>query len=197
MLQRNKTAKKLASRRGTVVLAIGVLAGLATAPTGAQAGFLDQFFGVFQAPTPVQQQPNYGGDRTPEAPVFSERKRIRRHVVTISDKPVLQKTTALMSDRTLRAGDAVMMKNGLHIYAGPVASTHDPDEFVSVDDARHLTSKDRVRLAAMDTTRNDPLANGESPDTISSGRSAAVSTPIVTGYHITDAKGASVRYVGP
>ena len=197
MLQKNKTAKKLSSRRGAAVLAIGVLAGLA-APTCAQAGFLDQLLGVFQPPAPVQQpQPSYGGYASPTMHVFSERRRVRKHVAAISDKPVLQKTTGLMNDRTLRAGDAVMMKDGLHVYVGPASSTHDLDQFVSLDDARHLAGKERVKLAAMDTAHDDPLAHGETPDTIASGRSAAVSTPIVAGYHITDAKGASVRYVGP
>ena len=195
MLLKNKTAKKLLNRRGNVVLAIGVMAGLA-APTGAQAGFLDQLFGVFQAPAPVQQ-PSYSYDREPAASPFSERRRVHKRVATVSDKPVLQKTTTLMADKTLRAGDAVMMKDGLHVYAGPAESTHEPDQFVSLDEARHLSGKDRVRLAAMDTTRNDPLTSGSTPDTVSSGRSAAVSASISVGYRITDAKGASVRYVGP
>ena len=198
MLQKNKTAKKLSSRRGTVLLAIGVVAGLAAAPTGAQAGFLDQLFGAFQAPAPVQQQHTYyAGEGTMSAPMFNERRHVRRHVAAVSSKPVLQKTTSLMDDKTLRPGDAVMMKDGLHVYAGPKSSIHEPDQFVSLDDARHLSSKDRVKLAAMDGTRNDPLTNGGNPDTVASGRSAAVSAPIVEGYRITDAKGASVRYVGP
>ena len=185
------------SRRSAVVLAIGVMAGLASAPTGAQAGFLDQLFGVFQAPAPMQQ-PSFDGDRaTATAPAFTVRKRVRRHVAAVGDKPVLQKTTSLMDDKTLRAGDAVMMENGLHVYAGPEASTHQLGQFVSLDDARHLSNQDRIKLAAMDTTRNDPLSHGENPDTIASGRSAAVSAPISVGYRITDAKGASVRYVGP
>ena len=197
MLQKNKGAKKLKSRRGAAVLAIGVLAGLASAPTGAQAGFLDQLFGVFQAPTPAQQ-PSFDGDRaTATAPALVERKRVRRHVAVVSGKPVLQKTTGLMDDKTLRTGDAVMMGNGLHVYAGPEASTHHLGQFVSLDDARHLSDKDRFKLAAMDITRNDPLSQGKNPDTIASGRSAAVSAPIVVGYRITDSKGASGRYVGP
>ena len=194
MLQKNKTVKKLANRRGAVVLAIGVVAGLA-APTGAQAGFLDQLFSAFQAPAPVQQ-PSYGYERAPATVPF-ERRRVRRHVAAVSEKPVLQKTTDLMDDRTLRSGDAVMMKDGLHVYAGPEAAKHDSDEFVALDEARHVTGKYCVRRAAMDTTRHDPLADGVRPDTIASGRSAAVGTPVVAGYRITDARGASVRYVGP
>ena len=197
MLLKTKVAKKLVGRRSTVVLAIGVLAGLAVAPSGAQAGFLDQLFGVFQAPVPAAP-PSYDYGRAPSTlPSHYEHRHVRKRVAVVSDKPVLQKTTALMEDRTLRQGDAVMLKDGLHVYAGPEASTHDRDQFVPLDQARHVPQKERTELALLDTTRNDPLKHMGQPDTIASGRSASVGSPIVAGYRITDAKGASVRYVGP
>ncbi len=195
MLQKNKVVRKLSSRRGAVVLAIGVMAGLATAPSSAQAGFFDQLFGVFQAPAPTPT-PSYDYDRAPRA-IPRESRHIRKHVATISDKPILQKTTGLMEDKTLRAGDAVMMQDGVHVYAGPGSASHDRDQFVPLDDARRLSERTRIQLASMDTTRNDPLTRDNKPDTIASGRSAAVGTSVVAGYRITDAKGASVRYVGP
>ncbi len=197
MLQRNKSAKKLVSRRGQVVLAIGVVAGLATASTGAQAGFLEQLFSGFQVQAPAPQ-PSYDYNPVPRAfRVPYQAHRVRRHVASVSDKPVLQKTTGLMDDKTLRPGDAVMMADGLHVYAGHESSTHERDEFVRLDEARHLSDKERVRLASMDTTRNDPLTHDNQTNTIASGRSAAVGSPVVAGYRITDVKGASVRYVGP
>ncbi len=196
MLLKKKTAKTSANRRGTIVLAIGVVVGLATVPTGAQAGFLDQLFGAFQPPAPAPQ-PSYDYGRAPAAFAPREPHHVRKRVASVSGKPVLQKTTALMDDKTLRAGDAVMMKDGLHVYTGPEASRHDHDQFVPLDEARHISGQDRVKLASMDTTRNDPLVSGVKPDVIASGRSAAVGTPTVVGYRITDAKGASVRYVGP
>ena len=196
MLLKTKTLKKPANRRGTVVLAIGVVVGLAASSSGAQAGFLDQLLGVFQAPV-AAPQPSYDYGRAPTAFAPREVRHLRKRVAAVSDKPVLQKTTGLMDDKTLRSGDAVMMKDGLHVYAGPEESRHSRDQFVPLDEARHVSSQDRVKLAAMDTTRNDPLVTGVKPDTIASGRSAAVGVPVAAGYRITDAKGASVRYVGP
>ncbi len=52
-------------------------------------------------------------------------------------------------------------------------------------------------LASVDATRNDPLAKAAKPDTVASGRSAAVSAPIVAGIKFTDKRGVLVRYVGP
>ena len=196
MSQKTKVMRRVVGRRNAVVLAIGVVVGLAAVPTGAQAGFFEQLFGGFQAPAP-QVEPSTSYDSAPRvanSPLQS--RHIHRHVAKLNDKPVLQKTTGLMEDKTLRSGDAVMMKDGLHVYAGPTSATHETDQFVALDDARHLTGKERVELASMDTMRNDPLATDKT-DTIASGRSAAIGSPIVTGYRITDGKGASIRYVGP
>ena len=194
MLRRKTTDRKLTRRRGSVMLAIGVVSGLSALPGTAQAGFFEQLFGGFQAqpaPPPAAMYEPAPGVRT-RTPV----RRFHRAAALIG-KPVLQKTTDLMRDKTLRVGDAVMMKDGLHIYAGTESDRHVQGQFVPLDEARHVPSKERVELAALDTTRNDPLAEGKAPDTIASGRSAAVGTPIVSGYRITDVKGASVRYVGP
>ena len=49
----------------------------------------------------------------------------------------------------------------------------------------------------MDATRNDPLAQAMTPDTIASGRSASVSAPLVTGVKFTDQRGKTIRYIGP
>ena len=196
MLQRNKTARKLVSRRGQTVLAIGVVAGLAMASTSAQAGFFEQLFSGFQAQAPAPQ-PAYDYNPEPRSAAPSRVHHFRRRVASVSSKPVLQRTTSLMDDKTLRPGDAVMMKDGLHVYAGPESATHERDQFVRLDEAHRLSDKERVRLASMDTTRNDPLMHDNETNTIASGRSAAVASPVVAGYRITDVKGASVRYVGP
>ena len=196
MLQRNKPATKPVRRRGQTVLAIGVVAGLAMASTSAQAGFFEQLFSGFQAQAPAPQ-PAYDYNSAPRSAAPSRVHHFRRRVASVSSKPVLQRTTSLMDDKTLRPGDAVMMKDGLHVYAGPESATHERDQFVRLDEAHRLSDKERVRLASMDTTRNDPLMHDNETNTIASGRSAAVASPVVAGYRITDVKGASVRYVGP
>ena len=194
MLRRKTTDRKVAGRRASVVLAIGVVAGLAALPTSAQAGFFEQLFGGFQAQPVAPPSVEYNAPS--EAPIRAPVRKVHRMAVS-DGKPVLQKTTDLMRDKTLRAGDAVMMKDGMHIYAGLESDRHVRNQFVPLDEARRVSSRERVELAGLDTTRNDPLAGGRAPDTIASGRSASVSTPISAGYRITDVKGASVRYVGP
>jgi hypothetical protein len=102
-----------------------------------------------------------------------------------------------MADRTLRPGDAIMMKDGIHIYDGPRTTHHTPGQFVPIDEADGLPKTERSALLAMDMTRNDPLKRTLEPDTLASGRSASETQPLSRGYRITDARGASVRYVGP
>lgn len=168
-------------------------------PTSAHAGFFDQLFGGGAPSQPSYSQPAYNEPQPqlgsqPE-PFVSEQRRSAKRVV-LDEKPVLQKTTDLMHDRTLRAGDAVMLKTGIHVYEGRDTSTHRSADFAPLDASR-VKSRERIALASMDGTRNDPLSKGQAPDTLSSGRSAAVSTPIVVGVKFTDQRGKTIRYVGP
>ena len=181
---------------GASALAFGL--GLAALPGTAQAGFFDQLFGgapepapqATPAPTYQYDSPSYFGD----APV-------RRHAkpkVMVDAKPKLQKPTDLMHDVTLQNGDAVMMKGGLQVFTGEDGgSRHSKSDFVTLDEVDGMPKQERKALVAMDTTRNDPLRGALSPDTIASGRSAAVANPIVSGHEIVDAAGKKVRYVGP
>ena len=164
-------------------------------PTSAQAGFFDQLFG---APPPVTQ-PTYEDVRpsAPDgfAPAPLERRPAKR--VVVDEKPVLQKTTDLMHDKTLRPGDAVMMKSGMHVYVGREVAAHTRRDFAPLDATSQIKPAQRIALAALDGTRNDPLTKPNTPDTLASGRSAAVGSPIVAGVQFTDQRGRTIRYVGP
>ena len=170
--------------------------GFTALPGSAHAGFFDDLFGGGQAP---QQAPATSYDAPPSgdpAPYVIHRQ--RRKVVAQDDKPVLQKTTDIWHDKTLRDGDAVMMKGGLRIYSGSQGSRHVvASDFQSLDTSDEISRKQKMALLAMDGTHNDPLKSGAAPDTIASGRSAAVASAISPGYAITDARGKAVRYVGP
>lgn len=169
---------------------------LATGTAPAQAGFFDQLFGLPAAPVAQPYAPPPGAYSQPDAIAPSVRpRRVRRHYVDA--KPMLQKTTDLMRDTTLRPGDAVMMKNGLQVFEGDEGNRHVRGDFVSLNDADSLSKRERIQLAAADTTRNDPLRHSTALSQLASGRSAAIATPIVTGVKITDARGHVVRYVGP
>lgn len=181
----------------------GVLArGLALVPmalfaasvawTPAHAGFFDQLFGG--PPAAPAYDPGDAPQVGPsDAPVARPRprKRIVREIA-----PVKQTPTDLMHDKTLRPGDAVMMKDGVHVYDGPVARAHDRSEFVPLAHA-DVSKGQRTALLPLDTSRNDPLRGRLTPDTLASGRSAAVGASLSQGYRITDPRGRSIRYVGP
>ena len=179
----------------TLRVAFVAAVGFTALPGVAHAGFFDDLFGGGQ---PRQQAPVYNYDMPASAdPMPYEIHRQRKKVVVQDDKPVLQKTTDIWHDKTLRGGDAVMMKDGLHVYSGSDRSRHFASDFQRLDKSDEVSSKQKMALLALDGTRNDPLKSGAAPDTIASGRSAAVASPIVSGYAITDARGKAVRYVGP
>ena len=188
--------EKFAKVAGASSLALAL--GVAALPGVAHAGFLEQLFGIAPqaAPTPAPA-PSSGQDEPryyPDAPV---RHRAKRKVL-VDAKPKLQKPTDLMHDVTLRPGDAVMMKGGIHVYAGDDGDEeHTKSDFQPLDAIRGLPRQERNALIAMDTTRNDPLRGALHPDTLASGRSAAVASPVVAGHDIVDARGKTVRYVGP
>jgi hypothetical protein len=184
----------------SLALAVAVLSGVALAPAAAHAGFLDQLFGG-GAPVPEQPQiqPQGGGysyDQMDQGYQPIPRKPRMKKKVAVADKPVLQKTTDIMSDSTLRPGDAVMMKSGVHIFNGESDSHHDADEFVALDSARHVAKDTKGQLAALDVAHRAPLQYAERTTTMLEGRSVA-GREISEGYKITDARGRSIRYVGP
>lgn len=179
------------NKRVLTMIPVAALAA-SVAWTPARAGFFDQLFGG--PPAAPAYEPNDAPRMAPsDAPATRHRSRrkVAREVA-----PVKQTPTDLMHDKTLRPGDAVMMKDGLHVYDGPVARAHDRSEFVPVAHA-DLSKTHRNMLLALDTSQHDPLRGRMTPDTLASGRSAAVGVPVSQGYKITDARGRSIRYVGP
>ncbi len=176
---------------GISLFAAAIVAG----PGPAQAGFFDQLFGGGAPNEPVYQSEPQRMD-APSAPAVLQRRRpVKR--VAVEQKPVRQTPTDLMHDRTLQPGDAVMMKTGIHVYTGREGATHRSSEFTRLDDARRVPAATKAVLASLDGTRNDPLAKAAAPDTLASGRSAAVGSPIVAGMKFTDQRGVTIRYVGP
>lgn len=201
-------AVKFFARHRWLAMSVCVAA-LAGAPATAQAGFFDQLFGVAPTPAPAPAPApsvQYGVPAGSVAPAprasgraehHADSHRARKRMVARETKPVRQEPTDLMHDKTLRPGDAVMMKNGVHVYAGPETSRHHESQFLPLDNARHLSSQERGELVAMDMTRRDPLEYVSSKNTVREGRSSVDGPMIAAGYKITDARGRSIRYVGP
>ena len=181
---------------GVFALTFGL--GLAALPGTAQAGFFEQLFGAAPQSAPPVLAPSYGydGPRAFEgAPVPH---RAKRKVAVADQKPKLQKPTDLMHDTTLQNGDAVMTKDGLRVYIGDEgAAKHKRDDFEPINAVDGMPKQERNALVAMDTTVNDPLRGALTPDTIASGRSASVASPVSAGHAVVDPRGKTVRYVGP
>ncbi len=179
---------------GRGAAAIGFLSAAVLMPAQAHAGFFEQLFGL--QPGPVAQQPAAvppGYDDT----VRRAPRPVRRHVAAQTIGSGKQTPTDLMHDKTLHQGDAVMMKGGLHIYEGSQRGVHEADDFVPLDQSG-LPRKERVALAAVDATHASVVdKDAGAAGTLVSGRSAAVSAPIVEGRMISDARGNKVRYIGP
>lgn len=187
--------KNFASLASASVLAFGL--GLPALPNTAHAGFLEQLFGIApQAAAPVAPAPDYRYDapQSFDAPV---RRRAKRKVA-LDDKPKLQKPTDLMHDTTLQTGDAVMMKGGIHVYVGDDRDMkHSKADFEPIDEVRGLPRQERRALIAKESFRGDTVSDGGKKDVVSSGRSAAVADVVARGHDIIDARGKTVRYVGP
>ena len=189
---------KIAS--ATMASAFALALGFCAAPSTANAaGFFEQLFGMAPHPAPqAAPAPSYGYDQ-PQS--YADAPAVRHHVkrkVVSDDKPKLQKPTDLMHDATLQTGDAVMTKRGIEVYVGEDRDhRHDASDFAAIDSVQGMPNQERKALVAMDTTRNDPLRGSLVPDTIASGRSAAVAAPIAAGHPVVDAQGKTVRYVGP
>jgi hypothetical protein len=188
----------IVSRHVSPALALIFAAGVAVSPTTASAGFFDQFFGGGASSQPSQPTYDFGSQPQNGAPGgVGTQPRLRKKVVHREVAPVRQKTTDLLHDKTLRPGDAIMMKDGVHIYSGPETAKHTTKQFVPIASARYLPSHEKAALVALDTTQVSPTNISDGGNTLASGRSAAVGTPISDGFRITDARGASIRYVGP
>jgi hypothetical protein len=84
---------------------------------------------------------------------------------------------------------------GIRIFVGDYGSHHDLTDFRMLSEIKGLSKRKRNALAALDSLGSNPGAN-EGKSGMVTGRSATDSS-IVTGEMITDARGRSVRYVGP
>lgn len=116
----------------------------------------------------------------------------RRHNGPDGKGPLLQRVTDLMSDETLRNGDAVMTQDGLRIFVGSEGSHHDPDDFIKVSETEGLSPREQSAFLSVDAG----LQSGPVQAPIVTGRSAA-DPEMSAGVPIVDPKGAKIRYVGP
>jgi hypothetical protein len=173
--------------------ALIILAMLAI-PSTASAGFFDQFFGGGARSGTFFGFPTYGSDDNRPVRHYQPRK-------IVDEKPILQKTTDLMHDATLRPGDAVMTSSGIKIFTGRREQTHDLEDFTPLRNARYVRRSEKLALSELDAPRDGSAIVRASGDLVT-GRSAALSNPvsngpIVKGVMIKERDGKEIRFVGP
>jgi hypothetical protein len=154
----SKTAKansKLARASQCVAMIIAAL--LMIVPE-AHAGLLDFLFGR-QAPSvsqiaPIPAAGNISEQRRPlvARPVNERRRQIiaskPRSNIALCCKDGGDPMVALMSDPTLRDGDAVVTPRGVTIFEGRRgAPLHQPEDFVAVQKASSLSLGERLRIS--------------------------------------------------
>jgi hypothetical protein len=190
-----------------------VLLGIGLFPDIARAGFFDFLFPQFQAPAarPFEPRPSYRVFRfyrhsfrnhqlAPWKAILTHKTHhpAHRKVILANNTNHLERPYTpvdLMDDESLRHGDAVMTEAGIRIFVGDYGSHHDLTDFRMLSEIKGLSKRKRNALAALDAPGSNPGAN-EGKSGMVTGRSATDSS-IVTGEMITDARGRSVRYVGP
>jgi hypothetical protein len=201
-----RSAMELAGRRGRLIMAAAaaLLALILALPGSAQAGFFDELFGQLFRPPVYQSYRAYPprgatpGYR-PRWHHFGHKagRNVATHKRTIvverPEKAVeRQEPVDIMEDKSLRRGDAVMTVAGIRVFVGDSGDRHDPEDFRRPSEVRGLSKIERKALAALDTKGSASDLTGG----IATGRSAT-DRKITAGEIITDAKGRTIRYVGP
>ena len=171
------------------IVAVLILVSCSLAPSVANADFLQQLFGIVSPPitgdVPLTVNRRHTVPRRPH----SARRRIAEHqpsrLANNSDgRPQLQQPVAILRDRTLHQGDALMAKDGIRIYSGPASATHDASEFLPLAQA-HVTSAQRKQLMELDASKRSLPTR---PGIVASKTSILVRAAQTAG---------KIRFVGP
>jgi hypothetical protein len=175
--------------RNAVLIACASLMPLGAAQA---QGLFDFLFSPRPAPS-LYYLPSGPRGMPPLPRMFAPR---QRHVrVTRKARPSVAANHAprldIMTDRTLRDGDAVMTTKGLRIFTGEPGSRHRPEDFAPPAEINGLTRTERAEFAELDKHMPLPLMAD-----LATGRSVA--TPDIASRRlIEDPRHGVIRYVGP
>jgi hypothetical protein len=128
----------------------------------AQAGLLELLFGrtpepVAVAPAPAPMNPiEFRRPKKPDSSSIHSAAAVKAAVtVALCCKEGGDPMRALLSDPTLRDGDAVMTDHGMTIFRGSVHDkVHQPQDFVLVAKAGNVSPTERVRISALARTNS-------------------------------------------
>ena len=132
----------------------------ASADDGGLGGFLASIFGdhsqqAAPVPQPVQSRvprvlPIYGHrQRTPTRPLTVRLGPVRPRLV-VAQTPTKPGKVSIYEDRTLRRGDAVMMADGVRIFAGSSSWPYRAGDFVGLKNAKNVDRDTSKVLAQLD-----------------------------------------------
>lgn len=189
--------------RAAVAAVNSLLALTLVFPGSAQAGFLDDLFGSLFQPPPAyrgyRDSPAWGtgGFRHRAHPwkqKAGQRRGVRKKIIAAAKPETAgpQEPVDIMADKSLRKGDAVMTHSGIRIFVGQSGDRHEPEDFKKPAEVKGLSKSARRALASLEPGNS---AFSVSPSIVT-GRSIT-GRAIAAGEMITDAKGRTIRYVGP
>jgi hypothetical protein len=177
------------------VFAIALL-GISLSPGVAHAGFFDFLFQQFQPPNPRYFP------RPPAYRPWGHANGFRRHKVVAhrnekAGHPVRPHAPVdIMNDESLQEGDAVMTRSGIRIFVGDYGSHHHKaGDFRKLSEIKGLSKRERKSLAELDAPRSISSTD-DSKAGLVTGRSAT-EAGLSAGKTFTDARGRTIRYVGP
>lgn len=196
-----------AMRKGRgVAIAVATVGLIQTIAYPAHAGFFDFLFGPFESRPAGHYGGYFGGTPGYWEPGHRRhaQRSFHRHERKFAARPKLSVAVEtndsapppapadLMDDDSLRPGDAVMTASGIRIFVGASGAPHSPKDFRKPSDIRGVSKRERKALAALDAQGSIVDSNPE----MARGRSAS-ELKAVFGKTFIDARGRSVRYVGP
>ncbi len=134
---------------GVTVLA--AVHGAAAEDRGGVQEFFQSIFGGQAGSAPSYDQP---ADAAASRPVRNRPLTVRLHrakpIFVAAAHPTKPAKVSIYADRTLRRGDAVMMADGIHIFAGSSTWPYTNADFVSLGAARDISRTTGEVLATID-----------------------------------------------
>ena len=118
--------------------------------------FFSAVFGGASAQSPMFRSPARGPDpaergvRSERAHPLTVRMRPDRPTLVASQGPSKPPVVPILEDATLQRGDAVMTARGMRIFVGSASGVHTAADFVSLDEAKHLSKDAASVFAALD-----------------------------------------------
>ena len=145
-------AKIGTAMRGAAALAVACCLTLSAVDTAAARDdgvlqFFSSMLGGSGASSSQTAPPNVGVDQPRQVRPLTIRPR-RKPGLSIAAVPVKPGKVAILEDRTLRRGDAVMTANGLRIFVGSNTWPYTSDDFVALAKSGREVSKTTEKVLA-------------------------------------------------